>query len=161
MVCHCKRLANESLVLFEKNWTSLGNRRPCTKLSATLPPSPWAHALMLANAGRGPSLNLKLGCQMFLGRDEDAMFVPTLVNGRGSPIGSRIIISPLGGVVMGASLGILGGWSPTRCFIFGWLTPGEWEHGPRLKAGWRDKCWEWTGQQSFFAYSPYLFLDRP
>ena len=77
MVCHCSRLASDSLVPSEKNWMSSGSRRPCTKLWATSPPWPWAQVLMLADARRGLSSNLKLSYQMALDREEDALLVPT------------------------------------------------------------------------------------
>ena len=154
MVCHCNRLPNDSLVQSEKKGTSSGNKRPCTKLWATLPPWPWAQALMLADAGKGLSPNLKVGCQIASGLDEDAMSISTLADGRGPPIGSWIITLPQGGVFEGASLGTLGGWSPMRCFFFGRLMPGGGGCGPYLEAGPWVECRAETGQRSFFACSP-------
>ena len=111
MVCHCSHRAIESLVPFKKNWTSSGSNSPCTKLYATRPPSSLAQVLILPKAGRGLSLNLKVGCQPSSGCDEDATSVLTRAAGWGSPAGSRNVIPPdaRGGVLVGAPLGILGG----------------------------------------------------
>ena len=58
-----------------------------------------------------------------------------LAGGRESPIGSRIVITPPGGVFMGTSLWTFTGWSPTFYFFLGRLAAREGEHSPRLELG--------------------------
>ena len=70
--------------------TSSGKRRPCTKLWATRPPSPFSHARTLALAGRGMPSNSKVGCHNCAGLEDKATFVPTWARG------SRIV-TPLDG----------------------------------------------------------------
>ena len=69
---------------------------------------------------------LKVGCQLGTGYDEDAPLVPPWVVGRRPVTSSRIVISAevWGGVRVGASLGILGGWYSTRCFFLARLVGG-------------------------------------
>ena len=88
MVCHYNFLARDLSVPFEKNWTSSGNRRPCTKVWATHPLSPWAHVLMLADTGRGLLPSLKVACQPASNREEDATLASTWA------VGSRVVIPP-------------------------------------------------------------------
>ena len=118
MVCHCNLLARDSSVLSKKNWTSSGNRRPCTKLWATHLLSPWAHVLTLADTGRGLLPSLKVACQPASNREEDAMLAPTWA------VGSQIVIPPdtQGGVLKGASSELTGGCLAVRCLF--WERPG-------------------------------------
>ena len=67
MACHCSRLTNESSSPLEKKRISSGSNKPCTKLCATLPPSPLSDTIALAVASRGPFLSLKVGCQGITG----------------------------------------------------------------------------------------------
>ena len=71
----------DSSVLSIKVLTSLGRRRPCTKLLVTRPPSPFSYARTLALAGRGIPSSSKVGCHDGAGREEDATFVSTGVGG--------------------------------------------------------------------------------
>lgn len=52
------------------------------------PPSSLAHVFMLADAGKGLSPTLKVGCQPTSGWEEDAMLVPTWAVGQESPADS-------------------------------------------------------------------------
>ena len=119
MVCHCSLLANDSSIRLKKKWTSSGNRRPCTKLWATRPSSLCAYVLTLANTSSGSLPSLKVVCQPTLGREEDAILVPTWVASREPPVGSQIVIpqDTRVGVLEGASLETLGGCSAIRCLF--------------------------------------------
>ena len=66
--------------------TSLGRRRPWTKLWATRPLSPFSHVRILALAERGVPSSSYVGCHGCAGLEDEATFVPTWAGG------SRIVI---------------------------------------------------------------------
>ena len=111
MGCHYSRCAIKSSMPSERNWKSSGNRRPCTRLWATHPPSPCAYILTLADVGKGTSSSLKAVYKPFTGREKDATFVPAWAVGRKVLADSRIIILPdtRGGALAGESPGTLRG----------------------------------------------------
>ena len=92
MVCHCSCRAMDSSKLFEKNWTSSGSNTLCTRLCATRPPSPVSQVLILAEAGRGSLLSVKVGCQLGTVSEDEATSMPPQAAGRGPLIGSCIVI---------------------------------------------------------------------
>ena len=99
---------------------SLGKRRPCTKLWATRPPWPCDQVLKLAVTDKGSPPSMKDGCQAAAIWDEEEMLVLAGIVGQGVLVGSRITIPSVGqgGVLEGASVGVLEGGSPTLCFFF-------------------------------------------
>ena len=76
MVCHCSCLPNDSSVPSLNVCISSGNRRPCTKLWATQPPSPFSHTRTFAVTGRGLSSNKNEGCHAEVAQEVDATFIP-------------------------------------------------------------------------------------
>ena len=80
----------DSSVPSAKALTSLGKRRPCTKLWATQPPFPFSHARTLSLAGRGVPSNSNVGCHNCASIEDEATFVLTWAGG------SRIV-TPLDG----------------------------------------------------------------
>ena len=99
MVCHYSCLPNYSSVPSSNVCTSLGNRRPCTKLWATRPPTPFSHTRTLVVEGRGLPSNMNEGCHAWTAQEVDATFSPVWATG------SRMTMPPdgRGGVLVGAS----------------------------------------------------------
>ena len=112
-VCYWSLLPMDSSVPSAKALTSSGKRRPCTKLWATRPPTPFSHARMLALAGRGMPSSLNVGCHNCTSLEDEATFVPTWVGG------SRIV-TPRDGwweVWTWASPGLVEDRSASRCLL--------------------------------------------
>ena len=100
MVCHYSRLPTNSSIPSSKVWTSSSKRRPCTKLCATRPPSPFSHTRTLVVEGRGLPSSINEGCHVGVAWEVDATF--RAIGGTGSRI-----VMPLdcrGGVLVDASL---------------------------------------------------------
>ena len=129
IVCHCNRVAKDSLALLKKKCMSLGSWRPCPKLRATWPPSPWAQLLKLVVIGRGSFLILKNVCNPTARREEeDATLDPTRTVGRAPPVGSWITMPPDAGVgvLREVSPDSLGGWLAVRCLFRVRVARGGW-----------------------------------
>ena len=99
MVCHCNCLPSDLSVLSSKACTSSGNKRLCTKIWATCPPSPFSytHTFVVTRSGLLSSWNE--GCHPGASQKMDATFVLIWV------VGSQMTIFPdgRGGVLIGVS----------------------------------------------------------
>ena len=125
----------------EKNWTSLSNSKPLTRLCTTFPPLLWAYNLTLTVASKGSPPSMNVGYQLGAARKEEATPVPLGATSWGPLVGSRIMI-PLegrGGVLVGASLTTLCDGSSMHCFFFCQLDGGG---GGVQFLAWA--CWGWA-----------------
>lgn len=118
MECHCSQIANASSLSLEKLCTSSGNCRPCPRLRAIRPPSPWAQFLNLEVTGRSLFSSIKVACHPTArGANEDATLDPTCPVRCAPLVDSQMTTATgveAGGLLGGVSSGLTGDWTVVR-----------------------------------------------